>query len=318
MRLVSATVALVLLAVLALPASAQVPPAPSAAPAVSVAFAEEEVRVSVDEAGLFKLTVRNEGAASGTPLDAQNVGEVVLAVSGAPEGWTVSLSEPAFDLAAQASKEIEVQVSVAPGAEAAEATITVTAVLTTPLEGLEPILGQVPGATQSATAEDSLTVLRDDSVTRDILESLGPWIYAILLLLVAAVLVAVGLSVASRRSLVRLSANARELTVAPGGRVAFPFRVEGLAKQEDSILLQASAVPEGWAAFLPVPELRLAAGDGQDLSLIVIAPRDAAAGSRQAILVSATSAKAPKGAANLEFVAVVEGGAVEAPKRRKA
>lgn len=316
MRLLSAPLALALFVALLAPlASAQAPPAPSPAPAVSVTFADEEGRVSVDAPATFKLIVRNEGAASGTPVDAQNIGEVVVSAAGVPAGWIVSLSPATFDLAPQQEQEVAVEVAVAPESEVLEADITVTAVLTTQLEGLEPILGQVPGASQSAEATDSLHILRDDSVTRDLLEALGPWIYAILLLLVAAVLVAVGLTLAGRRSLVRLSADARELAVSPGGRVVFPFRVEGLAKQEDSILLQVSTVPEGWAAFLPVAELVLGANEAQELSLVVIAPADASEGARQAMLVTATSSKAPKGAANLEFVATVQG--AQAPKRRK-
>ena len=97
----------------------------------------------------------------------------------------------------------------------------------------------------------------DNSATRNVIEAVGPWIYLILLLLVAAVLVAVGLSVAARRTLVRLVSDARELPVPPGGRVSFPFRAEGLAREQDTLLLQVSAVQEGWAAFLPVPELVL-------------------------------------------------------------
>lgn len=314
MRLFVAMLALALLSVTTV--SAQAPPSP--APAVSVAFADEAGTITVDNPGTFKVIVRNEGSASGTPLDAQNLADVVVTVTGAPVGWTASVSPATFQLAPQQQQEVELQVSVSADAQDDVADLTVTAVLTTPLEGLEPIFGEVPGASQSATAADTIQIARDDSVTRTILETLGPWIYAILLLLVAAVLVAVGLSVVSRRSLVRLNANARELTLPPGGRVAFPFQVEALGRQADTVLLQVSTVQEGWAAFLPVPELQLAPGEVQDLTLVVIAPKDAADDARQAVLVSATSAKAPKGAANLEFVAKVHGGTpVPAQRRRK-
>ena len=102
----------------------------------------------------------------------------------------------------------------------------------------------------------------------------------------------------------------------PGGRVVFPFKVEGLARHEDSALLQVSAVQEGWAAFLPVPEVRLAPGQVQEMTLVVIAPKAAADGARQAVLISGTSAKAPRGAANLEFIATVRSGTPLRSERR--
>ncbi len=314
MRLFVALFALALLS--STIASAQAPPSPAAA--VSIAFADEAGVVTVDSPGTFKLTVRNDGAASTTPLDAQNLADVVVTITGTPEGWTASVSPATFQLEPQQQQEVELQVSVSADAQDEVADLTVTAVLTTPLEGLEPVLDPA-GASQSATATATLQITRDDSVTRAILETLGPWIYAVLLLLVAAVLMAVGLSVVSRRSLVRLSAGTRELTLPPGGRAAFPFQVEALGRQSDTVLLQVSAVQEGWAAFLPVAELQVAPGETQDLTLVVIAPKDAADDARQAVLVSATSAKAPKGAANLEFVAKVHSGTpVPAQRHRKA
>ena len=296
------------------PAAAQVPPSPGAA-AVTVQFADESGKVSLDDGASFDATVTNAGQASGTPIDDQNRADVTLVVTGAPAGWNVAVAPSSIELGPGESAQVRVQVTLAAEAEADAAELILTATLTSPLEGLDPLLGP-GGASQTATANDSLRVTRDDSVTRDILEAVGPWIYAILLLLVAAVLVAVGISVASRRALVRLASDARELPVPPGGRVVFPFKVEALAKQPDTVLLQVSAVQEGWAAFLPTPEMQMDPGQLEELTLVVIAPRGAADGTRQAVLVSATSAKAPKGAANLEFIAVVRSGTPVSAVRR--
>lgn len=299
---------------IAAPAAAQAPPSPAAA--VSVAFDEERGAITVDRAATFRLVVRNDGAA----MPAGNEGtasDVTLAVTGIPEGWTASATPASFALQNGQSRTVELQVSVSPSAAAREADLVVTAELVSPLGGLDPILGP-GGQSQRATASDQIHLVRDDSVTRDILEGLGKWIYAVLLLLVAAVFVAVAITLSSRRALVRLSSDTRELTVPPGGRVVFPFKVEGLARHEDSALLQVSAVQEGWAAFLPVPELALEPGQVQDLTLVVIAPKNASEGSRQAVLVSATSSKAPKGAANLEFVATVHGGTPPRAAKRKS
>lgn len=309
-------VAVLLLALVSVAAvTAQAPPANPLAPAVSIVIAEDEGRVSLDEAAEFTATVKNEGA----PLPVGNEGtaaDVSLSVSGVPAGWTVTTIPATLELQNGQSGDVVLRVSVSAEATLRTADLTVTAELFSPLEGLEGVLGQ-GGASQKATASDTLRVVRDDSLTRDVLERIGPWIYAILLLLVAAVLVAVGLSLSSRRSVVRLSSQTRELTVAPGARVTFPLQVEGLGKQEDAVLLQVSAVPEGWAAFLPAPELTLEPGQVRDISLIVIAPKTAQQGTRQAVLVTASSAKAPKAQANLEFVATVQG-TLASPKRAKA
>lgn len=315
---VVALAVLLLAATLVMPALAQTP---NPAPSVTVALEKTEGFVSVENAAEFKATVTNTGSSSGSDeLDAQNAGDVTVTITGIPAGWTASASPASFRLAAQKPQAVTVQVSVSPDGAAQTAELTVTAVITTPLNRLDPILGNFPGGTQTATGSDSMTVTRDDSITRDVLEAIGPWIYAILLLMVAAVLVAVAISVSSRRSLVRLAADTHELSIAPGGRVSFPFQIEGLAKEADSVLLHVSAVQDGWAAFLPVPELTLAPGQVREMSLVVIAPKAAAEGTRQALLVSATTAKAPKGSANLEFVAVVEktaSPAVAAARRKK-
>lgn len=311
MRLSAAIVALALLSLAAFSAAQT----PTASAGVTVAIEGDTATTSVDRPGEFKVTVTNTGTASGTPLDDQNQASVDVSVAGMPAGWTAAVAPASFQLRPGASQSVTVTVSVSADAAAKAADLTVKADLVAPLGPLDPILG-AGGQSQRASGSDTIHVVRDDSVTRDLLENIGPWIYAILLLLVAAVLVAIGISLASRRSLVRLSSEARELQVPPGGRIAFPFKVEGLAKVEDAVLLQVSAVQEGWAAFLPVPELVLDPGQVQELNLVVISPKEASDGSRQAILVSATSAKAPKGAANLEFVATVQSGTPLRAQRR--
>jgi hypothetical protein len=276
-----------------------------ASPGVEITGASDHGSVAVDHPGSFTFTVRNTSPPA--PQQGSNgAARVVVRVDGVPaDGWTVSVSPNDFRLDAGAGQQVTVQVAVSPEASARDAAMTVVADLYSALEGLDPVTGSV--APQHASDSAPLAVKVDNSLTRDVLETLGPWVYVLVVLLVLAVLVAVAIHVSARRSLVRLASDTRERPVAPGGKAAFPFRVEGLARDTDTVLLQVSAVQEGWAAFLPVPELVLEPGQSQELSLVVIAPRGAAQGTRQAVLVTATSAKAPKGAANLEFVAVVQG-----------
>lgn len=308
---------LVALAFLLLATSSATAQAPSAGPSVTVTAQSAEGTVTVEQARSFTVTVKNTSPES--PLDEQNKGDVAIRISGIPEGWTASATPANFEVAPGDAVPVEIQVSVATGANARSADLTITAEMYSPLRGLDPILAPIPGATQKSTGNATLHLSVDQSVTRDILEAIGPWIYALLLLLVAAVLVAVAIMVASRRTLVRLDADARELTLAPGAKAVFSFRAESLAKEQDTVLLHVSAVQDGWAAFLPVPEVALDPGQVQEMGLVVIAARDAQQGTRQAVLVTATSAKAPKGAATLEFVAVVEGpeDLPAAPRRRK-
>lgn len=297
-----------LLALLSVAAIVGAQAPPSLAPAVDISGEAASGTVSIDKPATFTFAVKNNSPAP-PGAEQQSKADVTVVVEGVPAGWTVSVAPSSFELAPGATQAVAVQVQVSPEAEAREGAMEVKAVLVSPLESLDPVLGQVPGGAASQTATDTapLAIQVHNSVTRDVMEALGPWIYVVLLLLVAAVVVAVAITVSSRRTLVRLSADTREQVVAPGGKVSYPFRVEGLARDSDTILLQVSAVQEGWAAFLPVPELALEPGQAQDLNLVVIAPRSAPQGARQAILVTATSGRAPKGAANLEFVAVVEG-----------
>jgi uncharacterized protein (DUF58 family) len=286
-----------------------------AAPAVDITGQGDEGAVAVDHPATFTFSVKN----TGQPVPGQGsngAARVVIHVDGVPDGWTVSPSPADFRLAAGASQQVDVQVAVSPEASAKDAGLTVVADLYSALEGLDPVVTPVPGAAQHASDSAPLAVRVDNSLTRDVLETLGPWVYVLLVLLVLAVLVAVAIAVSARRSLVRLASDTRELRIAPGGKVAFPFRVEGLARDTDTVLLQVSAVQEGWAAFLPVPELVIEPGQAHDLTLVVIAPRTATQGTRQAVLVTATSARAPKGAANVEFIAAVEGPADLAAERR--
>lgn len=316
---IPAALASALFVALSLVAPTALAQAPSLAAAVDISGEVESAAVDVETPSTFAFTVRNDGAAP-PQAGEQAAADVTVVVEGVPAGWTVSVDPPSFQLAPGASQAVKVQVQVATGSDATEASLTVKATLVSPLGPLEGILGQeVPGASQTATDTAPLRITVENSVTRAVLETLGPWVYALLLLLVAAVLVAVLVTVSSRRARVRLVADTREKAVGPGGKVAFDFRVEGLARETDAVLLQVSAVPQGWAAFLPVPELELEPGQSQEVALVVIAPPTAEQGSRQAVLVSATSAKAPKGVANLEFIVVVQGlqDLPTAPRRAK-
>jgi hypothetical protein len=77
--------------------------------------------------------------------------------------------------------------------------------------------------------------------------------------------------------------------------------VQNIGGTHDTVLLRVAELPAGWAAFLPVVELPLGPGRSEELDLVVIAPADAAAGTRQQILVTATGSQNPRRPASLRF-----------------
>ncbi len=260
--------------------------------------------VTVEQTTRFTFDITNDGADSG-PFNDQNQADVVVDITNVPDGWTVGVEPAHFKLAPGATQNITL--SVLPAAESAESgVLTVRATLTTPAEIFDPVLGNVPGQSQTATAESTLELTRNEGTTRNLLEAIGPWIYLILLALIAAALLATRLVIESRRVTVALHSTEREGSVKPGGRIAMSMEVRNIGKADDTIVFQVNSVGDGWAAFLPIPELDLAKGDTEQLHLVVIAPADAKTGDRQDILVTANSAQGPRHPASITFEIVVQ------------
>ncbi|HLF16983.1 MAG TPA: hypothetical protein VI796_06110 [Candidatus Thermoplasmatota archaeon] len=298
------TLGLLLLAVCLasmLSAGAQAPPSPE--PSVAISAADTEVSVSVESPTTVDLTVENTTPGTGTPLDQPRT--ILLEVSGASEGWTAHVDPVRLRLAAGATATATLTISVATDAGASDATVTVVAKML-PL-GVDAIPGVGPAVDPETTASVEVQAHRDDSLTRDILETIGPWIYVLFLALLAAILITVKLVVGNRRTAVALSAEAADVTVPAGGRGTLTLTVENLTKAEDTVVFQVSAVATGWAAFLPVPELQLAPQAREEIALTVIAAKDLHPGDSQSILVSATSAQAPKRPAVVTVDATVGG-----------
>ena len=301
---------LLVLVVLASAAVAQLPAPPSAAPSVSVSASPMEVSVSVEQPTVVTVSVENTSPATGSPLDQPR--GVIVEATGAPEGWTVSVEPATFQLAPGENGTAELRIAVSTEASAKSATVTVTAKIF-PL-GVNVIPGVGPAADPEATDSVEVAAQREDPLTRDILENVGPWIYVLFLALLAAVLVTVRLVLVNRRVAVALRSEGSQVSVPRGGRASVAIHVENLTKQEDTVVFQVSTVGTGWAAFLPVPELQLPAEADEEVLLTVIASKELSAGTTQSILVSATSAQAPRRPATLAFDAVVEGAAGKRPK----
>lgn len=308
---------LVAMALLGPLAAAQVPTLPPAPPmpiptgqpggtAVEVKAARQDVQVSLDQEGIVEVQVMNTGNPTGTPLDRAR--KVSLSLSNPPAGWNARLSQTEFDLGPGQSGKSTLTISVSANAPETAATLTVTARMYALGVNEVPVAG--PQADPESTAATVVKGMRTDSVTRDILETVGPYIWVVLLGLVAAVVLALSILASNRRVAVRLSSPEAQQALAPGARATFPLRVHNITRQPDTVFLRASPLPEGWAAYLPTPQLDLDGGQQEEVSIVVISPKDAVDGAHQAVDVTATSSLAPRRPATMRLDARV------APRRK--
>jgi hypothetical protein len=304
---------LVLLVVLPGLAVAQIPPPPgipTPAPAsVSVKATTDPIQVSVDAPATVTITVANTEAPS--QLEQLNLPRhVTLTVTGATEGWTGGIDTPSFDLKPGESRQARLQVSVSLDAPEKQVKLTVTAKAYARGVSSVPVAG--PQVDPEAQASTDVTFQRQDSPQRVLLETVGPYVWVLLLAIVAALVIILSLLAANRRVAVRLSAAEPQHVVAPGSRTVFPVLVHNITRRDDSIVLRIPNVPEGWATFLPTPQIDLPGGKQEEVPVVIIAPKDAAEGTKQPFTVTATSAQAPRRPATV----VVEA-EVAAPRRRK-
>lgn len=66
--------------------------------------------------------------------------------------------------------------------------------------------------------------------------------------------------------------------VKPGRGTSFPIEIRNGGKDATSATFEIGAVPEGWSAFMPLPEVQLAARESRSLWLMVRSPATAAIG----------------------------------------
>ena len=264
----------------------------------------DEVVVSVEQQAVVVLQVTNTMSRTDTPLDQPRT--IGMAHSGVPTDWTVSFDPASFTLGPGEQQAVTMRVQVASVSSDTQALITVTARMYPAGVGTIPGLGQE--IEPEATAELGIQAMRQEHLDRVVLEKLdGPWIFVVLLALLAAVLVAGQMIARNRRRAVALRAPSPTGTVPPGGRLSLPLQVQNIGGTHDTILLRVAELPPGWAAFLPVVELPLGPGRSEELDLVVIAPADAGAGARQHVQVTATGSQNPRRPATVRFDVRVDG-----------
>ncbi len=293
----------------AAPAHAQ---SPGSCAEVAVTVDGGDGTLSVEEPVTFPVTVSNEGPATGTPLD--QPADVELTVAGVPEGWTASFEDATLEVLPGQSAQTMLTVGLSSSAAKA-AELTIRATLT---YGVPDVLGGATGCTATSTAQ--LALAKEESLTRQVLETVGAWIYVVMGALVLAVLMATKLSLDARRTAVALTADLNLVRLPAGARGTIPVQVENISRRHDRVQFHLSVVPDGWLALLPLTEVELAPGEVHQLFLQVNTPADAQPGDLKAITMLATSRVAPRRPASavLEIQVDPDAKAPRAPGRDPA
>lgn len=290
-----------LLALLVLSAvvHAQVPqPEPSG---VSVRPAHVDVEASVEGPTEFEVRVEHTGG-SGLPVPGAQERRFRVAAVDVPEGWVAHADPADFALGPGESQSVVVVVQVAAQAPRS-ADFEIVAQLVP--QGVQDVPGVGPLADPESEARTTVSAVREESFTRDLLERIGPGVYVLLLAVLAALVLVGAVLVQRRRGAVHLDAPQPQVVLGPGGRGSVRLLVENSGRQDDSMVFHVSDVDPGWAAFLPVPELRVRADHAEELQLVVIAPADAPPGARQSVQVQATASRQAGRPASVTVEAVV-------------
>lgn len=289
--------AFVALAILLLPAAAAQEP-PEESLTVETSDGKNTYIVSRDEQQSFQVVVEYE---SQNPFDSQMARPVQMDVtSQLPAGWSVTFDPQSFEMMTTddtAREVVTVTVTLGANADVSEHDLTIRAAMGERGAQDIPVVGGELDPERSASA--TVTLQRDDPVTRELLEGLGAWVWLVLAA-VAALIVALAVLLArNNRTAVRLHSDVTEANVVPGKSVAVPLTVENLTNVEDTVVFHVAPMPEGWAAHLPVPDLELDGKAREELHLIVSSPQDASPGTRLPVGISAHSAQAPRKVAEL-------------------
>lgn len=118
----------------------------------------------------------------------------------------------------------------------------------------------------------------------------------------------------ARRGGVALVCPEPRQTAHPGQGTNFPLRVENRSKRPVTVDLRTEDVPDGWVAFVPLPELDLEAGQARELWVTLKAPADASAGDRADVGVTAMHRDDRRKRSEVSLTARVEAKPVAGPR----
>jgi hypothetical protein len=102
--------------------------------------------------------------------------------------------------------------------------------------------------------------------------------------------------------------------VRPGRGTSFPIDIRNPSTDALTAAFEVGPVPEGWSAFMPLPEVQLAPREARSLWLMVRAPSTAATGSTADVEVRLHNAAKPESKATVKVRAEVNPDAPEGPR----
>jgi hypothetical protein len=243
---------------------------PAACGPLEVTVAQASAAVAPGASTTLTVTVANTGNANAA---------VVVAASVASAGWRVSPEQADAVVNGGQSAPFEFTASAAEGA-ASQATVNFVAEASCQAGPLTCPTGQQFCRT-SAPASAGLTLAQPEGFRIPGLTDLDvPLEYLVggLLLLAAAVLLPL-LTKRRRGGFVATCPEPLKLLRAGQG-VSFPIEVTNRSKSALTVTFDVGKVPDGWSAFMAMPELQVAPGEKRSLWLMVRAPAVAATGAR--------------------------------------
>lgn len=134
---------------------------------------------------------------------------------------------------------------------------------------------------------------------------------------VVLVALAIAIPLLIRKRKAHLSADCPEplKMVRPGRGTSFPIDIRNPTGEPITATFEVGAVPEGWSAFMPLPEVQLAPRETRSLWLMVRAPADAATGATADVEVRLRDGAKPDATASVKVRAEVDPNAAEGPTR---
>lgn len=200
-------------------------------------------------------------------------------VAGGGEGWTVT---PPADTATIASGQSATFTYVVQPTDAAAADLTLTFAVVSAVCGIAPGSPVCPPEACEAALpqQQSALVRRQDDQGLGL--GLGDFDLSLEYLVAGIVLVGVATAIPFllRKKGGGFTAECPEplKMVRPGRGTSFPIEIRNAGNEPLTAQFEIGPVPEGWTAFMPLPEVQLAARESRSLWLMVRSPASAQEG----------------------------------------
>ncbi|MEA3201237.1 MAG: hypothetical protein QOE90_2665 [Thermoplasmata archaeon] len=304
MRLLLVAVALALLAPVA---AAQVPAAPNCGPLTLGAVTPPD------------------------PLPPGGEGDVSVAVQNGNQAFTLAVTVSATTTTA-GWKVVsgDQQVTVAPGGTGsvkfhvqatkdAKDSMVINFAATGACQGPNPQLSCPAGVSQcvvTAAGTGSVQLQQGGGLAFPGLDNLNfPIEYVIAGVVLVALAIAIPLLVRKRRPALAADCPEPLKMVRPGRGTSFPIDIRNPTAQAMTAAFEVGPVPEGWSAFMPLPEVQLAPKEARSLWLMVRAPQNAETGATADVEVRLRDTQRPESKASVKVRAEVNPNASEGPTR---